>query len=75
MAGTNYVVTRQAPDQYDWTTPGDPVVGTYVYFETAGGNQGSVFVPNAHYNAATVKQMVSAKAKIIDAVGAITGPQ
>jgi hypothetical protein len=75
MAENNYTVIRQSPDQYDFTTPGDPVLGTTVYFTTAAGNPGSVFVPNAHYNAATVKTMVSAKAKVIDAVGAITGPQ
>jgi len=72
MAST-YTVTRQAPDQYDFSAPGDPVIGTVVYFVTGDGNQGSVFVPNSQYRVATVRTMVAAKAKLIDEVAAIEG--
>jgi hypothetical protein len=73
MAATTYTVISQSPDQYDFTAPGDPVLGTVVYFQTGLGNNGSVFVPQSRYNAATVKTMVSHRAKLIDEVGAITG--
>lgn len=70
---TTYTVIRQAPDQYDFTVPGDPVVGTIVYYVTGNGNHGSVFVPAARYNVKVVKEMVAAAAKVTDEVGAISG--
>jgi hypothetical protein len=73
MASTTYTVTRQAPDQYDFSAPGDPVLGTVVFFSTGEGNNGSVFVPASRYNPATVRTMVAHAAKLLDEVGAITG--
>ena len=62
MVPTSYTVTRQVPDTYDFTVPGDPVLGTQVYFTTGGGNVGSVFIPQAKYTAAHVRQTVGAAA-------------
>lgn len=70
---TTYTVTRQEPDSYDFTVPGNPVLGTIVYFTTGEGNQGSVFLPAAQYTVANVRKQVEAKAKLIDNVGNITG--
>jgi hypothetical protein len=47
MATGSYTVTSQAVDQYDFSAPGNPVLGTVVYFVTGNGHQGSVFVPQA----------------------------
>jgi len=73
MAGGSYTVTSQATDQYDFAAPGNPVVGTVVYFTTGEGNSGSVFVPQARYAAAVVHTLVAAAAKEIDAVGSVKG--
>jgi hypothetical protein len=73
MAAYTYTVTSQQPDQYDFSTPGNPVLGTIVYFQTGAGNTGSVFVPAVHYTVANVKTAVAAKAKLLDEVGGITG--
>lgn len=66
-----YTVIRQVPDTYDFTVPGDPVLGVQVYFTTGNGNTGSVFVPEAKYTAANVSNMIGAKAKLIDEIGAL----
>jgi hypothetical protein len=66
-------VTSQSPDQYDFTNPGNPVLGTVVYFTTGEGNSGSVFVPQSRYSVKTVHQMVSAHARTLDEVGAVNG--
>ena len=68
-----YTVIRQVPDTYDFTVPGDPVLGVQVYFTTAAGNQGSVFVPEAKYTAATVSAMIGSKAKLIDTIANLGG--
>jgi len=73
MAAGSYTVTSQATDQYDFTAPGNPVLGTIVYFTTGEGNSGSVFVPQARYTAANVHKLVAGAAKSLDEVGAITG--
>lgn len=72
MADTAWVVVRQDQDQYDFTAPGNPVLGAIVHFETAEGNSGSVFVAYNHYNIKTVRQMVHARAAIIDDIGRLT---
>lgn len=66
-----YTVIRQVPDTYDFTVPGDPVLGVQIYFTTAAGNTGSVFVPEAKYTAVNAGNMIGAKAKLIDEVGAL----
>jgi hypothetical protein len=73
MAAGTYTVTSQVPDTYDFTAPGNPVLGTQVYFTTGEGNRGSVFVPQARYTINTVKTLVGAAAKDLDAVGSISG--
>lgn len=69
MAG--YQVTSQVTDQIITTDAGQTVTGTYVYFVTGEGQSGSVFVPDAHYTAGKVRQMVAAKAALLDEVGNI----
>jgi hypothetical protein len=73
MATGSYTVTSQAVDQYDFSAPGNPVLGTVVYFVTGNGHQGSVFVPQARYTINNVKTLVEGAAKSLDAVGSITG--
>jgi hypothetical protein len=73
MPPTTYTVTRQTPDTYDFTVPGDPVLGTTVYFRTGGGNDGSVFIPANLYNGTHVRAAVAAKARLIDDISGITG--
>lgn len=73
MPATTYTVTRQVPDTYDFTVPGDPVLGVQVYFTTGGGNTGSVFIPHAKYNGEHVRAAVAAHAKLIDDIGGIRG--
>ncbi len=72
MASSTWLVTRQVPDQYDFTAPGDPVLGTIVHFQTGEGNDGSVFVAYAHYTVVNVRRMIAARAAVIDAVGALS---
>lgn len=64
-------VTAQTPNQIQVTSAGQVVNGTEVYFSTGDGNTGSVFVPDDHYNEKTVRDMVQARADIIDAVGGL----
>lgn len=73
MPATTYTVTRQIPDTYDFTVPGDPVLGVTVHFRTGGGNDGTVFIPANLYNGTHVRAAVAAKAKLIDDIGGITG--
>lgn len=69
MAGhSGWTVTAQVTDQIINTNAGQSVVGTYVYFITGDGNEGSVFVPDVHYSAAKVKAMIEAKADLLDSV-------
>ena len=51
---------------------GTLVQGMTITFTTGTGTTGSVFVPLAQYNAATVKAMIAAQAAKIDAVAALT---
>lgn len=70
MAGhSGWVVTSQVTDQIINTNAGQTVVGTYVYFITGDGNEGSVFVPDVHYSAKTVTAMIEARADVLDEVG------
>lgn len=74
MAGSGWTVTSQTPNQMIVTDAGVSEQGTYVYFRTGNGHAGSVFVPDNHYNAKNVRQMIAAKAALIDEVGALTQP-
>jgi hypothetical protein len=70
MAST-WIVVRQATDQYDPDNPGSTVTGVIVYFQTGDGHDGSVFVPYARYTPANVKAMISARAEVLDTIGAL----
>ena len=69
---STWVVTRQVPDQFDFTAPGDPVPGVIVHFQTGLGENASVFVPANRYNINTVRAMVAARAAEVDAVAQLT---
>ena len=66
---SGWTVVAQVTDQIINTNAGQTVVGTYVYFVTGDGNEGSVFIADQHYNAATVKNAIHAKAALLDEVG------
>lgn len=51
---------------------GSFVDGYKVTFVTGAGNNGSVFVPHANYNASFVTGAIAAKAATIDAVSALS---
>lgn len=73
MAGSStWVVTRQVPDQFDFTAPGDPVLGVIVHFQTGLGESASVFVPANRYTVEVVRRMVAARAAEVDAVAQLT---
>lgn len=65
---SGWQVTSQVTDQLITTLAGQVVTGTYVYFITGEGQEGSVFVPDQHYNAATVRKMIQARADVLDEV-------
>ncbi len=71
MAGTGWTVTGQAPDQVIIGANGVVQTGTYVYFTTSGGNDGSIFVTDAHYHPAQIRKAIQARADLIDEVGAL----
>lgn len=68
---TTWDVTGDTPETYDFSNNGNPVIGHQITFITGNGNRGSVFVPNDHYNVASVKVMVHAQAVIADEVAAL----
>lgn len=68
---SGWTVTAQITDQVINTDAGQTVIGTYVYFTTGEGNSGNVFVPDAHYSAKKVRQMVHAKAELLDEIGGL----
>lgn len=69
---TGWAVTNQAPDQVIVTAAGQPVTGTYVYFATAEGNTGSVFMDDSHYTEKNTHAAVNARAELVDRVGRLT---
>ena len=64
-----WIVTAQVTDQVETNAAGRVITGVLVYFTTDQGNDGVVFVANAHYNRKTVKARVHAQANLIDSVG------
>lgn len=70
---TTWSITADAPEQYDFDTAGNPVIGHKISFLTGAGNRGTVFVPQDHYNVNAVRAMVAAAAKTADQVRALTG--
>lgn len=47
--------------------------GFRVSFTTAGGHQGSVFIPDALYFPDNVRAMIAARAEVMDRVGNLAG--
>jgi hypothetical protein len=68
---TSWTVTSQVPGIVQ-QADGNFTKGVTITFRTGGGYVGTVEVPNAQYNEATVKQLIAAKAKELDAVGRST---
>lgn len=70
MPGTGWTVTGQATDQIQQTDAGQVIEGVNVYFVTAEGNTGYVFVPNTHYhNTKIVHDMIRKQAAQMDTIG------
>lgn len=69
---TTWKVTGDTPDTYDFSTGGDPVLGHKITFITGAMNRGSVFVPNDHYNPASIRTLIHAQAVIADEVAGLT---
>lgn len=69
----SWQVTGDTPDQYDFNSAGNPVIGHQITFLTGDGNRGSVFVPQDHYNARYVRTVVHAEAAKVDEINAMTG--
>jgi hypothetical protein len=54
------------------TTTGQIARGYQVAFRTAGGQQGSVFVPRAQYTADVVRALITEHARELDAIAGLT---
>lgn len=68
MAAT-WSVNRQAADQIDLATSGDPVSGVRIFFTTGLGQTGSVFVPDTQYhNTGVVKEAIQLQADQMDRI-------
>ena len=67
-----WTITGDLPDQYSTTSSATPVLGHVISFITASGHRGSVFVPDDHYVAATVKHMVQVKADLTDEINSLS---
>lgn len=65
-------ITSQRED-YQLAPGGQLAAGVVVTFTTASGITGSVFVPNAEYNTAKVRALVSARAEAMEAVHRLEG--
>jgi hypothetical protein len=70
MAST-WRVTGDAPDAYEFDGAGNAVAGHAISFVTGGGFKGSVFVPNEHYTAATVRALIARQAETVDAINSL----
>ena len=58
----------------DQVTPGSaPVKGMQIYYQTALGQQGSIFVPYTQYNTTYVAQQLAAAAAQADSIKQLTG--
>lgn len=69
-----WYVTGQAPNQTIAEDDGRVIEGTMVYFRTAKGTAGSIFVPQSIFpQADVVRSMLVAAAAQVAAVDAMTG--
>ena len=67
-----WTVTSQKED-FQLDDHNQPVNGVLVYFNTARGHKGSVFVPASEYTPDRVRALIRQKAATMDAVGMLTG--
>lgn len=72
MASAGWAVTSQLTDQIENTQSGQTLVGVRIFFLTADGNEGSVFVPNVHYAAKHVHALINKQADLIDDIGRLS---
>lgn len=64
-------VTRQADGMITMDDQGLPVTGVQVYYVTDGGLAGSVFIPYAWYDPATVAAVITERVRAIGDVAAL----
>jgi hypothetical protein len=70
MAGQSaWTITGQMTGQVINTQSGRTLVGVEVFFVTADGNEGSVFIPDNLYTAKHVHEAVHVQANKLDEVG------
>lgn len=72
QAATQWSVTGQT-EQTQINPGGNPVRGVQVFYQTAAGHTGSVFVPYAQYTAENVKNLVGTAAAKMDRIGGLSG--
>jgi hypothetical protein len=72
MAKESWVVTGQSTDQLKEDSAGRVIVGTYIYFTTGEGNDGSVFLPDAHRSRENAHKMLMVAAKRLDEIGGLS---
>lgn len=71
-AGVWRVTAQQETRERNEAT-GDFADGVTVYFTTANGHTGSVFVPKSIYTVARARELVGQAATAMDQIGALTG--
>lgn len=64
-------VTGDQGGQFKWSPAGNPVEGHNIEFVTGNNNAGTVFVPDQHYNPASVKVLIQAEANTVDEIAAL----
>jgi len=69
-AGSWSVIGQQ--EQVEFDQQGKMQNGVKISFQTGQGHSGTVFVPQAQYNPERVKELVAAKAQLMDQVGALS---
>ncbi len=69
---TSWHVTADLPGQFDFDAAGNPIDGHRISFMTGEGATGTVFVPEAHYNAASVRALINPKAAEADKIRVLT---
>lgn len=68
---SGWIITGQT-EQTQMGRAGNFVPGFVVYFTTANGHSGSIFVENSRYTPENVKADVNLRADMMDSVGSLT---
>lgn len=73
MAGSEFSwrVTGVVTGQTVLNSAGKVVTGTYTYFVTGKGNEGSVFTEDTKFTEHTVKDQVRNHARLLDRIGSL----